>query len=200
MIKINPILDYIIVEEMEMPGTSLIISGVPTVVSDTAVGFVIAAGPGRNDQIFKANSIKAGDNVIFQKKFSQKIFIGSLEYFVFRESQIIGTYTMEDDMTHINSKIIVGGYVYKVPEHVANNVMRMLAPYEPIEETDQVEDVAETPTKGQPTAEKPVEKPSEPEPVKVEEPVPDPRPSEPTSDDGPGDISEYTTDKDKPPE
>jgi len=166
--KIEAILDYIIVEQIDVPKPKVeTILTVPSEVS-AAYGYVVAAGKGRNDLMkFTENSIKAGDTVIFSKQMAQALFFEGKMYFVLRESQIIGTLiNEEDDMTNINSTISVGGLIYQVPEHVANNVMRMLSPYKP---TAKPEDISEEASED-----------DAPTDIEPEEPL-----TQPISDDGP---------------
>lgn len=165
--KINPILDYIIVQELEQPKSVLILDDVKSILSPATYGHVIAAGPGRCDlggQLIP-NSVKADDKVVFQRNFGTPLCISGRDIWVLRESQIIAILTEEEnEMPGITAEITVNGKTYPVPSHVADEVARMIQPYAAkATEKDTAAKVPETVVVPPPETAQPTEVEKEPE-------------------------------------
>ncbi len=145
--KINPVLDYIIVQELKQPDSLLILDQARSALDEVVYGHVVAAGPGRCDSAgqLMSNSVKADDRVVFQRAFGTPLCISGRDVWILRESQIIAILTeKENDVTGINAKIKLDDITYAVPEHIRKEVARMIAPYAP---ADKEAEVAEPATK-----------------------------------------------------
>ena len=96
-IKFKPASDRVLVKP-EAAGDEKTVSGI--IIPDTARkekperGIIVAVGPGKRGDDGKVTPIafKVGDKVMFAKYSEQEITLGDEEYYIIKESDIVGTF------------------------------------------------------------------------------------------------------------